>query len=146
MLRYLRAKVHFAISAQVIFAGSAMAIECQCPQNQPSLKDSYTQAGAVFVGTVDKYGASALRPGMNEAQVRLMSRLKGLEETKGSSIYIYTPDGPEKCGMKLLVSQDYLFFAEGNLARLVVNACSRTEILDNALDQMEELQRISKKQ
>jgi hypothetical protein len=82
---------------------------------------------------------------MNEAQVRLMGRYKGLEEVKGNTIYVYTPGEIGECGLKLLVGQDYIFYAKGSPARFIVDACSRTGILDNALDDMEGLARLSGK-
>lgn len=139
MLRFFSALLLLGIAAC-----EARAAECQCPPSTPVLRDIYAQSAAVFVGTVEKFGASALRPGMNEAQIRLMSRFKGTEEIKGNTIFVYSPIAPEKCGMKLLIGQDYLFFTEGTLARLTLTACSHTEVLDNALDKMEDLQRISK--
>ena len=116
---------------------------CNCPASPKTVKESFQHAGVVFVGTIEKFGKSALRPGMNEAVVRVMSRHKGLDELKGNTLYLYTPESQEKCGMNLIVSQDYLFYADGNLARPVVTTCSRTDVLDNALGQLEEIQRAS---
>jgi len=102
------------------------------------------QSGVVLVGSVEKFGKSTLRPGMNEAQLRIMSRYKGLEDVKTSLFYVYTPDSKQKCGMNLIVSQDYLLYAEGTAARPIVTSCSRSDVLDNALGQLDELQRLSK--
>lgn len=119
--------------------------ECKCPSAVKSLRESYLESDGIFVGSIERFQLSALRPGMNEAQVRLMGRYKGLDEVKGNVIYVYTPAELAKCGLKLLVGQDYIFYAQGSPARFIVNACSRTGILDNALDDMQELGRLSGK-
>jgi hypothetical protein len=129
----------------LVLTSSAFAQSCDCPAQAKSVRDSYAQAGVVMVGTVQKVGKSALRPGMNEAIFKIMSRYKGLEEVKSNTIYVYTPDSKPKCGISFLVSQDYLVYADGNAARPVSSSCSRTDILDNALGQLEELQKLASK-
>jgi len=125
---------------------SAEEQACMCPPQLKSVKDTYQQSGVVVVGTVEKFGKSALRPGMNEASIKIMSRYKGLEDVKSSLLYVYTPISKQKCGMSLIVSQDYLLYADGNAARPVVSSCSRSDVLDNALGQLEELRQLSVKQ
>ena len=127
------------------FSAPSFAENCDCPTQAKSVKDSYNQAGIVAVGTVQKFGKSPIRPGMNEAVIKLMSRYKGLENVKANTLYIYTPDSKQKCGMNFLVSQDYLIYADGTAARPVAISCSRTDVLDNALGQLEELQKLGAK-
>lgn len=135
----------FGIFSLFVPTLEAFSQDCQCPGPVKGTKDSFQQADLVFVGSIEKYQKSALRPGYNEAQVRLMSRLKGMDDLKGSSLYLYTPEEATKCGIKFLVGQDYIIYAEGNLARPTATSCTRTGILDNALDEMEELQKLAGK-
>ena len=77
----------------------SIAANCDCPAQAKSVKDSYAQAGVVLVGTVQKFTKSPIRPGMNEAVIKVMSRYKGLEDVKANTIYVYTPDSKPKCGV-----------------------------------------------
>jgi len=128
-----------------LFPSISLSANCDCPAQAKSVKDSYMQSGVVAVGTIQKFGKSPIRPGMNEAVVKLMSRYKGLEDVKANMLYVYTPDSKQKCGINFLVSQDYLIYADGSAARPVAISCSRTEVLDNALGQLEELQKLGSK-
>jgi len=119
--------------------------DCVCSGAVKSLKDSYAESDGVFVASVERFQKSALRPGMFEAQMRIMSRYKGFEEVRGNTIYLYTPEQVSDCGLKLLVGQDYIVYAKGTPARFVSTSCTRTGILDNALDDMEALSRMAGK-
>lgn len=136
-------KCIFALVLAVLsFLTPSFAQTCECPAAPKSVRESFSQAGVVVAGSVQKFGKSPIRPGMNEVVIKIMSRYKGLEDVKANTLYIYTPETKQKCGINFLVSQDYLIYADGNAARPVAVSCSRTDVLDNALGQLEELQKL----
>lgn len=114
--------------------------DCKCPE-KPSLNQAVEDASIVFLGRVTSIKNSVMREGKMEIEFAAFNRFKTeFEETSsGRQLLIYTPDGPQNCGVEFLLEQDYLVFGKGNPARYEVDACSRTGLVELVKEDIEAL-------
>ncbi len=61
----------------------------------------------------------------------------------GNNVLVYTPLDYEYCGFKFSDGMDYLVFATGNPAHFKTTSCSKTDVLDNVLTDVQKLIRMT---
>ncbi|MCB0359381.1 MAG: hypothetical protein KDD44_07085 [Bdellovibrionales bacterium] len=117
----------------------ATAAECQCEQPM-SLEDALSESSLVAIGRVSSIKPSAIRTGKLEVRVEILREIKRSNpELATSSATVYTPMSPEECGYPFRLEMDYLLYATGNPAYYKVLRCSKTEMLETARDDLDQL-------
>jgi hypothetical protein len=130
------------IFAALFFFSAATALACTC-EDKPSLDEAYNKASLIFVGQVKARANHPLREDKVEFRFAVTRKIKGFEEVNGSTVFIYTPRDHEYCGYRFQEGQDYLVYAEGTPANFRTTACTRTDVLDKALLDVQKLIRMS---
>lgn len=118
------------------------AIACTC-EEKLSLDDAYAKADLIFVGQVKAKAHHPLREDKVEFRFSVARKIKGFEEVNGSTVFVYTPRDHEYCGYRFQEGQDYLVYAEGTPANFRTTACTRTDVLDKALLDVQKLIRMA---
>jgi hypothetical protein len=119
---------------------------CPCPPAPANATEALEAASVAFIGRVESVRKSPLKSGYSEVNFSIMRRFKGFEEITGSSVVVYTPEQTDECGFSFLRSQDYLVYGKGNPAGYKVDKCSRTDVLDRLLDDMDTLDKVAQLQ
>ena len=127
----------FAIST-----GINSAYACTC-ENKPALDESYQKSSLIFVGQVKAKAIHPLRQDKMEFRFSVTRKIKGFDEVNGNTVLIYTPRDHEYCGFRFQEGQDYLVYADGTPANFNTTACSKTDILDKSLLDVQKLIRMS---
>lgn len=122
------------------FAAPAHACTCEA---KPDLDQALDDAAMVFVGRVVSKSVNPLRPEEQEVKFTITRRLKNFDEITGNTILIYTPRDHEYCGYKFGEGLDYLVFAAGTPAHFKTTSCTRTEVLENSLTDVQKLIRMT---
>ena len=125
-----------------VLLGSATAYGCTC-ENKPALDESYNKASLIFVGQVKAKAHHPLREDKIEFRFAVTRKIKGFEEVNGNTVFVYTPRDHEYCGYKFQEGQDYLVYADGTPANFNTTACTRTDVLDKSLLDVQKLIRMS---
>jgi hypothetical protein len=139
-------KAYYLIFAAILFLApiSTSAETCDCPK-KPELEESQTQSSAVFVGRVEGQEDSVLRPQFTQVRMVVLRKFKWVEEfASNQSILVYTHKDEASCGYKFQNGFDYLVFAKGNPAFLRIDACSRTQVMENAQIDLQRLMRTTR--
>lgn len=143
-----RLKFTFAFSAvltAVLLGSSPRAEACVCQQN-PTIDQAYEKASVVFVGQAISVKRSVLRKNQFEVRFSVTRKFKGFEEIQGDSVLIFTSTEFEYCGYNFHEGMDYLVIAGGNPAKLTVNSCDKTNVLENAKADVDRLIKLSASQ
>lgn len=131
-----------ALGSTCLCFSQAWGEGCTCPPTPP-LNIAYQTADIAIIGKVEKISESVYRQGYLEVRFYVMKKFKWPEELGGDSAILYTRPKPEDCGYPFMRDQDYIVYATGNPAGLTVTKCSRTNVLDNVLDDIDPLTAIS---
>lgn len=111
---------------------------CNC-KKAGSIQQEFKEHDAIFLGMVlEVKPAGAIRPGYTLVRFRPIKRYKGSGLLPNPDVVtVFTPDNKNGCGMKFNKRIDYLVFAKGNPAFLVVDSCSSSGVQE---DKKKELQ------
>lgn len=125
---------------------SAAASNCTCP-NKPPLEQSYDQAALVFVGRVQEKRTNPLKKGDVEVKFLVTRKMKGFDEVQSKTVLVYTPkENPVgkigDCAFEFAENGEYVVFANGSPAYFKTSACTRTELLENALMDVQRMIRL----
>lgn len=129
-------RILFLLSVLILSADAAFACTCLPPK---SAAEELKRAAAVFSGKVlkiKKHKEADLFTKV-EAVFEVEEVWKGVEERK---ISVFTSSTSAACGYGFKKGQSYLVYAhEDGQARLVTSICSRTKLLDHAVNDLDEL-------
>lgn len=117
----------FFLCLNVSYAGA-----CSC-DNEKSLRDEFNASSIVVVGTVINISKSLEYPGFKEVRLRLVDKFKGLPKVVSSTV-VFTRENETDCGVDFRIGADYLIFGEGIPVKFIISLCSKTRLLDVALD------------
>ena len=139
-------KIKLLVLVLLLLFGSSVAHACTCGRSGSPTED-LRKHRAVFVGEVisvsqpipkklrnSKGRVYEIRP-LIEIRLRVLKAWKGVDR-QTFVVQTNIPDGGS-CGWTLREGQSYLVYAYGKL--LMVSQCSRTTLLDDAQDDIREL-------
>ncbi|MEK6855322.1 MAG: hypothetical protein AABX73_03820 [Nanoarchaeota archaeon] len=112
-----------------------IASACSCVIPEPP-KESMESSTAVFKGEV-------VRIEGEKVNLVISKIYKG---DLGTQVNITTPTDSAMCGFNFVKNKEYLVYTSGNLSDLSTNICTRTKLLSEADEDIEELDNLISKQ
>lgn len=134
--------VVYSLLAFSLFVAVDSARACTC-EPKPDVSQALDDASLVFVGRVVSKSVNPFRPEEQEVKFTVTRKLKGFDEIGANTVLVYTPRDHEYCGYKFGEGLDYLVFAVGSPAHFKTTSCTRTEVLENALTDVQKLIRMT---
>ncbi len=115
---------------------------CSCAP-PPPIDEAFAAADAVFLGEVIAQEAEdPYSDGMRAINFRVIQSWRGVA---GTEVGVLTPASCASCGIDSEVGDRFVLYARVNPFednRLTISLCSRTGLLDGALDDVAELERL----
>jgi hypothetical protein len=126
-----------------IFPVESFACRCSPKGN---LNDEVNRYDLVFLGqVVEVKSAGLIRSGSTLVRLIPMKIYKGKELMPNLDIVtIFTPETTKDCGINFSKNIDYLIFAKGNPAFMLVDSCSLTDIQEKSKERLIELEKLIK--
>lgn len=132
------------VLVSLVFSSPELVSACSCaPSDSP--QESLEKVDAVFVGKVvnieqkesslDKIGLGG-DPDSVEVQMSATKAWKGVNQ---KSIKLTTPQSSASCGFNFEKDKEYIVYAKNREGSLNVSLCSRTSLVENAKEDLEEL-------
>ena len=133
----------FWASLSVLSADTASA-KCKCLP-KPKLHMAFNDAKVVVIGRVSEQEVNPIKPGYLEVKITVLRKFKTDDEPRVEYLVAYTPESAEDCGMELQPGFEYLFYLKGNPAFYTVDVCGRSQLLDDASEDVNALANLVKK-